>query len=167
MWLILQVWHCASDSLSSHKRSQFELLAELEHDAGVNTIGLNPAGTLLVSGCKDGTVSIWDTSSYGTLQQIHCLDGTIHHMAFSPDSRHILSVGADSCMKVIDVQTGMVISSVKSEVEQRCFCWDGCSVLCGGQSGDLLLWDLLSNTVTAKIPAHSDDRQMIFWKLQS
>ena len=36
MWLILQVWHCASDSLSSHKRSQFELLAELEHDAGVS-----------------------------------------------------------------------------------------------------------------------------------
>eukprot|EP00064_Thunnus_orientalis_P016373 superscaffoldBa00003231_g16437 len=182
----VKVWQCASDSLSSHKRSQFELLAELEHDAGVNTIGLNPAGTLLVSGCKDGTVTIWDTSSYGTLQQIHCHAGTIHHMAFSPDSRHVLSVGADSCMKVIDVQTGMVISSVKAEEEQRCFCWDGSSVLCGGQSGDLLLWDLLSNTVTARIPAHSgavtamwmnelcttvitggEDRQMIFWKLQS
>lgn len=38
--------------------------------------------------------------------------------AFS-DSRHVLSVGADSCMKVIDVQTGMVISSVKAEEEQR------------------------------------------------
>lgn len=50
----------------------------------VNTIGLNPAGTLLVSGCKDGTVTIWDTSSYVTLQQVHCHDGTIHHMAFSP-----------------------------------------------------------------------------------
>ncbi len=37
----------------------------------------------------------------------------------------------------------------------RCFCWDGNSVLCGGQSGDLLLWDLLSNTVTTRIPAHS------------
>ncbi|XP_045919910.1 protein FAN [Micropterus dolomieu] len=179
----VKVWRCESDSSSSHKRSQFELLAELEHDAGVNTIGLNPAGTLLVSGCKDGTVTIWDTSSYGTLQQVHCHTGTIHHMAFSPDSRHILSVGADSCMKVIDVQTGMVISSVKSAEEQRCFCWDGNSVLCGGESGELLLWDLLSNTVTKRIPAHSsavtamwmnelcttvitggEDRQMIFWK---
>lgn len=28
-------------------------------------------------------------------------------------------------------------------------------MLCGGQSGDLLLWDLLSNTVTKRIPAHS------------
>uniref|UniRef100_A0A671UJY5 Neutral sphingomyelinase activation associated factor n=1 Tax=Sparus aurata TaxID=8175 RepID=A0A671UJY5_SPAAU len=175
-----------SEIQSSHKRSQFELLAELEHDAGVNTISLNPAGTLLVSGCKDGTITIWDTSSYATLQQVHCHTGTIHHMAFSPDSRHILSVGADSCMKVTDVQTGMVISSVKAEEEQRCFCWDGSSVLCGGRSGDLLLWDLLSNTVTKRIPAHSaavtamwmnelcttvitggEDRQTIFWKLQS
>lgn len=38
---------------------------------------------------------------------------------WSPDSRHILSVGADSCMKVIDVQTGMMMSSVKAEEEQR------------------------------------------------
>uniref|UniRef100_A0A3P8SKA8 Neutral sphingomyelinase activation associated factor n=1 Tax=Amphiprion percula TaxID=161767 RepID=A0A3P8SKA8_AMPPE len=176
----IKVWQCASDSSSSHKRSQFELLAELEHDAGqVNTVALNPAGTLLVSGCKDGTVTIWDTGSYGTLQQVHCHNGTIHHVSFSP-SRHVLSVGADSCMKVTDVQTGMVISSVKAE-EEQCFCWDGNSVLCGGQSGDLLLWDLLSNTVTQRIPAHSmwmselcttvitggEDRQIIFWKLQS
>ncbi|KAA8580940.1 hypothetical protein FQN60_013898 [Etheostoma spectabile] len=182
----VKVWQCASDSSSSHKRSQFQLLAELEHDAGVNTIGLNPAGTLLVSGCKDGTITIWDTSSYGTLQQVHCHTGTIHHVAFSPDSRHVLSVGADSCMKVIDVQTGMVISSVKAEEEQRCFCWDGNSVLCGGQSGDLLLWDLLGNTVIKRIPAHSgavtamwmselcstvitggEDRQILLWKLPS
>uniref|UniRef100_A0A668AM53 Neutral sphingomyelinase activation associated factor n=1 Tax=Myripristis murdjan TaxID=586833 RepID=A0A668AM53_9TELE len=162
-----------------------ELLAEFEHDAGVNTIGLNPAGTLLVSGCKDGTATIWDTGNYGILQQVHCHAGTIHHMAFSPDSRHVLSVGADSCLKVIDVQTGMMISSVKAEEEQKCFCWDGNTALCGGQSGDLLIWDLLSNTVTKRIPGHSgavtamwmneqcttvvtggDDKQIIFWKLQ-
>lgn len=35
------------------------------------------------------------------------------------DSRHILSVAADCCMKVTDVQTGMVMSSVTAEEEQR------------------------------------------------
>uniref|UniRef100_A0A672GLB0 Neutral sphingomyelinase (N-SMase) activation associated factor n=1 Tax=Salarias fasciatus TaxID=181472 RepID=A0A672GLB0_SALFA len=153
---------------------------------GVNTVALNPAGTLLASGCKDGTVSIWDTGSYAALQQVHCHSGNIHRAAFSPDSRHVLSVGADCCMKVTDVQTGMVTSSLRAEEEQRCFCWDGSSVLCGGRSGDLLLWDLLSSTVTKRIPAHSgavtamwmsdlcttvitggEDRQIIFWKLQS
>lgn len=50
----------------------------------VNTIALNPAGTLLVSGCKDGTATIWDTGGYATLQQVQCHSGTVHHMAFSP-----------------------------------------------------------------------------------
>uniref|UniRef100_A0A3P9P259 Neutral sphingomyelinase activation associated factor n=1 Tax=Poecilia reticulata TaxID=8081 RepID=A0A3P9P259_POERE len=182
----VKVWQCSSKNQPGNKKNTFELLAELEHDAGVNTVGLNPAGTLLVSGCKDGTVTIWDTSSYRTLHQVHCHAGTIHHAAFSPDSRHVLSVGDDCCMKVMDVQTGMMISSVKAEEEQRCFCWDGSSVLCGGRSGNLLLWDLLSNRVISRIPAHSgavtamwmnelcntvitggEDKQIMFWRLQS
>ncbi|XP_007566639.1 protein FAN isoform X1 [Poecilia formosa] len=182
----VKVWQCSSKNQPSNKKNTFELLAELEHDAGVNTVALNPAGTLLASGCKDGTVTIWDTSSYQTLQQVHCHAGTIHHSAFSPDSRHVLSVGDDCYMKVMDVQTGMMISSVKAEEEQRCFCWDGSSVLCGGRSGNLLLWDLLSNTVISRIPAHSgavtamwmnelcnkvitggEDKQIMFWRLQS
>lgn len=35
-FFILQVWQCPSASTSSHRRSQFELLAELEHDSGVS-----------------------------------------------------------------------------------------------------------------------------------
>ncbi|XP_013857082.1 protein FAN [Austrofundulus limnaeus] len=181
----VKVWQCASNGSSSRKRSQFELLAELEHDAGVNTLDMNPAGTLLVSGSKDGTVAIWDTRSYRALQQVHCHTGTIHYVAFSPDSRHVLSSGEDSWMKVVDVQTGTVLSSLKAEEEQRCFCWDGNSVLSGGRTGDLVLWDLLSGSVTGRIPAHSGavtavwmndtcnavitgghDRQVHFWRLQ-
>ncbi|XP_037549918.1 protein FAN [Nematolebias whitei] len=181
----VKVWQCAPNSSSSRKRSHFELLAELEHDAGVNVADMNPGGTLLVCGSKDGTVAIWDTGSYRTLQQVHCHTGTIHYVAFSPDSRHVLSVGEDFFMKVVDVQTGMVTSSVKAEEQQRCFCWDGNTVLSGAQSGDLLLWDLLSGTITKRIPAHSgavtamwmnelcnsvitggDDKRIHFWGLQ-
>lgn len=35
-FLIWQVWQCPSTIASTHKRSQFELLAELEHDSGVS-----------------------------------------------------------------------------------------------------------------------------------
>lgn len=179
----VKVWQCVSADISCNKRSQFELLAEFEHEAGVNTISLSPAGTLLVSGTKDGTVSFWDTSTSALLHQVHGHTGTINHMAFSPDSRHVLSVGADSCLTVIDVQTGMLISTAQAEEEQRCFCWDGHMVLSGGQSGDLLVWDLLSSKLTTRIPGHSgavtamwmneqgstlitggDDKQIIFWR---
>lgn len=35
---MLQVWQCFSNNQSGHKRSNFELLAELEHDAGVSRL---------------------------------------------------------------------------------------------------------------------------------
>ncbi|XP_030635744.1 protein FAN isoform X2 [Chanos chanos] len=181
----VKVWKCMASDISNNKRTQFELLAEFEHEAGVNTIALSPAGTLLASGTKEGTLSVWDITSSSLLHQLNCHSGKIHQMAFSPDSRHILSVGEDCCLKVTDVQTGMLISTVSADEEQRCFCWDGNTVLSGGRSGHLFVWDLLSSKVTHKIPAHSgavstiwmneqgssvitggEDKQIILWKPQ-
>ncbi|KAL7880024.1 hypothetical protein SRHO_G00022780 [Serrasalmus rhombeus] len=181
----IKVWKCVAADISSNKRAHFELLAELEHESGVNTIALSPAGTLLASGTKEGSLSVWDIASCSLLHQIACHSGKIHQVAFSPDSRNILSVGEDSCLKVTDVQTGMLLSTVPAEDEQRCFCWDGNTVLSGGQSGNLLIWDLLSSKVIHKIPAHSgpvtciwmneqcssvitggEDKQIMFWKHQ-
>lgn len=104
-------------------------------------------------------------------------------MAFSPDSRHVLSAGEDLSLRVVDVQTGMLISTVTADEQQRCFCWDGNTVLSGGQSGDLLVWDIMAAKVTERIPGHSgavtamwmneqcssvitggEDKQIIFWK---
>ncbi|XP_076828575.1 protein FAN [Brachyhypopomus gauderio] len=181
----VKVWKCVAADISSNKRTGFELLAELEHESGVNTIALSPAGTLLGSGTKEGTLSVWDLDSFSLLHQLPCHSGKIHQVAFSPDSRNILSVGEDSCLKVTDVQTGMLLSNVLAEDEQRCFCWDGSTVLSGGQSGDLLVWDLLTSKVIHKIPAHSgqvtciwineqcssvitggEDKQIMLWKPQ-
>lgn len=53
--LVRQVWRCPSMNSSSHRRSQFELLAELEHDSGVRggrpTQAVSPAGHLQTAGC--------------------------------------------------------------------------------------------------------------------
>ncbi|GAB5583990.1 protein FAN [Prionailurus iriomotensis] len=84
----------------------------------VDTISLNAAGTMLVSGTREGTVSIWDLTTATILHQIPCHSGTIRDAAFSPDSRHVLSTGADGCLNVIDVQTGMLISSMTSDEPQ-------------------------------------------------
>ncbi|XP_064409758.1 protein FAN isoform X2 [Latimeria chalumnae] len=181
----VKVWRCAPSETSGTKRNNFELLAELEHDAGVSVINLNPAGTMLVSGTKEGTVCVWDLVTFSMVHQVSCHSGTIYDIAFSSDSRHILSSGEDCSFKVIDVQTGMLISSVSSEQQQRCFCWDGQTVLSGSQSGELLVWDLMEGKITARIPGHSgavtcmwmneqsgdiitggEDKQVIFWKLQ-
>lgn len=40
----------------------------------------------------------------------------------------------------------------------RCFLWDGSTVLTGGLSGTLSVWNLLSSKVIQKIPAHSGEQ---------
>uniref|UniRef100_G3QQ77 Neutral sphingomyelinase activation associated factor n=1 Tax=Gorilla gorilla gorilla TaxID=9595 RepID=G3QQ77_GORGO len=181
----VKVWSGVPAEMPGTKRHHFDLLAELEHDVSVDTISLNAASTLLVSGTKEGTVNIWDLTTATLMHQIPCHSGIVCDTAFSPDSRHVLSTGADGCLNVIDVQTGMLISSMTSDEPQRCFVWDGNSVLSGSQSGELLVWDLLGAKVSERIQGHTgavtciwmneqcssiitggEDRQIIFWKLQ-
>lgn len=180
----VKVWSCKPSDVSAAKRNDFHLLTELEHDASVNSMNLNYVGSLLVSGTKEGTVSIWDIASNELLHQLRCHSGIVHDTAFSPDSRHILSTGEDGFLKVIDVQTGTLISSIVAEQPQRCFCWDGNIVLSGSHSGELLVWDLLGAKVVDKIQGHSgavtciwmneqcntiitggEDKHVILWKL--
>lgn len=181
----VKVWSGVPAEMPGTKRHQFDLLAELEHDVSVDTINLNTVSTLLVSGTKEGMVNIWDLTTATLLHQISCHSGTVCDAAFSPDSRHVLSTGVDGCLNVIDVQTGMLISSMASEEPQRCFVWDGNSVLSGSRSGELLVWDLLGAKISERIQGHTgavtciwmneqcssvitggEDRQMMFWKLQ-
>uniref|UniRef100_A0A8C3Q122 Neutral sphingomyelinase activation associated factor n=1 Tax=Chrysolophus pictus TaxID=9089 RepID=A0A8C3Q122_CHRPC len=181
----VKVWKCVPGETLSNKRNCFELLAELEHDVSVNTIDLTPSNTILASGTKEGTISVWDVTTATVLHQLPCHSGTVFDAAFSPDSRHLLSAGEDCCFKVIDVQTGMLISSVTADEPQRCFRWNGNTVLSGSQSGELLTWDLLSGKVTERIKGHAgavtsmwmneqcnsvitggEDKQITFWKLQ-
>uniref|UniRef100_A0A8C0KTX4 Protein FAN n=1 Tax=Canis lupus dingo TaxID=286419 RepID=A0A8C0KTX4_CANLU len=181
----VKVWSGVPAEMTCTRRQRFDMLAELEHDVSVNTISLNAASTLLVSGTKEGTVNIWDLTTATMLHQIPCHSGTVCDAAFSPDSRHVLSTGEDGCLNVIDVQTGMLISSMTSDEPQRCFIWDGNSVLSGSQSGELLVWDLLGGKISERIQGHTgavtciwmneqcssiitggEDRQIMFWKLQ-
>ncbi|XP_074433181.1 protein FAN isoform X2 [Larus michahellis] len=181
----VKVWHCVPGETLSNKKHHFELLAELEHDVSVNTIDLNAANTMLASGTKEGTISVWDVPTATVLHQLPCHSGTVFDAAFSPDSRHLLSTGEDCCFKVIDVQTGMLISSVTAGEPQRCFKWDGNTILSGSQSGELMIWDILGGKVIERIKGHTgavmsmwmneqcnsvitggEDKQIMFWKLQ-
>lgn len=181
----VKVWNCVPADVCGTKRNNFELLAELEHEAGVNTINVSSDGSLLVSGTKEGVVSIWDVAESCVLHQLPCHNGSVHDIALSPDTRHVLSAGEDGCLKIIDVQTGMLISSLSSGERQRCFCWNGHTVLSGNDTGELIVWDLLGGRILERMTGHADavtcmwmnepcntiitgsaDRQILLWKLQ-
>lgn len=45
---------------------------------------LNAANTILASGTKEGTISVWDVTTATMLHQLPHHSGTVFHAAFSP-----------------------------------------------------------------------------------
>uniref|UniRef100_A0A673KQN5 Protein FAN-like n=1 Tax=Sinocyclocheilus rhinocerous TaxID=307959 RepID=A0A673KQN5_9TELE len=122
----------------------------------VNTLDLSPAGTLLATGTKEGTLTLWDIANPLPLNQLTCHSGKINQVAFSPDSRHILSVGEDSCLAVTDVQTGMLIATVHADVTQI---WN--LLYCKTNSAVTCMW---MNEQCSSIITGGVDKQIILWK---
>lgn len=78
--------------------------------AQVNTLDLSPAGTLLATGTKEGTLTVWDLASPLPLNQLTCHSGKIHQVAFSPGE----------C--VCDVMCVYVEQLMEMRVRLMCFC---------------------------------------------
>uniref|UniRef100_A0A8C7AAR2 Neutral sphingomyelinase activation associated factor n=1 Tax=Neovison vison TaxID=452646 RepID=A0A8C7AAR2_NEOVI len=156
----VKVWSGVPAEMTCTRRQQFDMLAELEHDVSVNTISLNAASTLLVSGTKEGTVNIWDLTTATILHQIPCHSGTVCDTAFSPGS-----------MILFTTDDNWGNQNYYFKIEKN--------------SGELLVWDLLGGKISERIQGHAgavtciwmneqcssiitggEDRQIMFWKLQ-
>jgi WD40 repeat protein/serine/threonine protein kinase len=76
------------------------------HERDVQSVAFSPDGILLASaGSHDQTVRIWEVA---TGKELHCLrhNTRVDHVAFLPDSRHVVSAGDDASSRMWDVKTG-------------------------------------------------------------
>jgi WD40 repeat protein len=69
--------------------------AEAYPDDETCSLAVSPDGTLLATGARDGVVRLWDASSLRPLARWPAHPETVTALAFLPDSRGLLSAGAD------------------------------------------------------------------------
>jgi WD40 repeat protein len=128
----------------------------LGHKEGVYSVAFSPNGKLAVSGSMgrwpgghhwtvpaDASVRLWEVA---TGKELHCLKGHTHNIgtvAFSPDSRRVVSGSDDRDARVWDVVTGklLLVFGHDGIVLAVAFSPDGRSVLSGGWDNTLRLWD--------------------------
>ncbi|XP_076336883.1 protein FAN-like isoform X2 [Tachypleus tridentatus] len=148
-----KVWHYGPhQSLRTH--STADLLAELDHEAGVSCVALDRNNTLLVSGTTDGHINIWNLSSFSLMDNFTIHTALVTDVAFSPDSSTIASCSTDQTLKVLDVKTGTQVFSKDAGEELRCLCWDGSTVFTGGERGNIMIWDLTKAQLLNTIAGH-------------
>lgn len=87
------------------------------HTGYLNTVCVSPDGSLCASGGKDGTANLWDLNEGKRLYSLDAGD-IIHSLVFSPN-RYWLCAATDECIKIWDLESKIVVDTLKPYAEEE------------------------------------------------
>ncbi len=127
-----------------------EAVAALEgHTETVYAVAFDPQSQVLASGSKDGTVRLWNTSTWKLMHSLK--HGTnIYSLAFSRDGSRLASACADNKIRLWDVSNREEASEVAElqghtdYVHSIAFSPDGSRLVSGSGDFTLRIWDTIS-----------------------
>lgn len=115
------------------------------HKLEVWSLALLPDRITLVSGSKDGSVYVWDTTSIQRDRSHFTLTEPVRAWRFSPDSRSILTVDAQGRLgrrQGDDFQSTQPLGEIGSGVKISFFSPDARYLAAGMTDGSLRVWDV-------------------------
>ena len=84
------------------------------HRADVYHVAFSPRGDLLASWSKDGTVGIWNTSSWELIRLITASAKEVNAGSFAPDGKSLATVDDEGKLKVWATTTGQKLVDVQA-----------------------------------------------------
>ena len=69
-------------------------------------VAYSPDGKTLASGCRDGTIRLWDIATSKQVNTFIGHVGAIYTILFSPDGQMLVSVGIDGTVRVVEHAAG-------------------------------------------------------------
>jgi WD40 repeat protein len=124
-------------------------------------VAFSQDGRYLAGGVGD-QATIWDVQTGKRLFTLSGHTGGVHSIAFSPDSKRLLTGSDDQTVKVWDIQSGCELLTLKGHMGQVlavAFSPDGRHVVTGGFDSTARIWDLdaVGEMRTFKPPARKFD----------
>ncbi|GKY97577.1 hypothetical protein MPSEU_000716200 [Mayamaea pseudoterrestris] len=161
----LKVWDI---SLKTYKQT-----VTLRHSSTSNCVDVASDSMSAVSGHLDGGLRIWNLHSgerTADMPGVH--EAAVTSVRFHPlGNGHILTNAADSCLKVVDVRTGMAIQTFRHLGFQTVHNWsssafspDGRYVIAGSNStGNIYVWDTTDGSLKKTLEGHTVGVCAIDW----
>lgn len=124
-----------------------EVLQTMDGNAGfVYSVAFSPNGKQIVSASREKVI-LWDVTTGDTIRTYngHGRGADVLSAAFSPDGKYIVSSSVDRLVKVWDVETGMVLKSLKGHegyVWSAKFSPDGKRIVSASWDNTVRIWDL-------------------------
>ncbi|XP_045592662.1 protein FAN-like isoform X3 [Procambarus clarkii] len=162
------------------------IICEMDHDSPILCVALHPEGMLLATGNQDGILTIWLLPDGDLVHQLNCHEGGVNAVVWSAADDRLLTGGDDGNLTIVEAYQGTKICVHNLQENVRCVAWEGRLVIAGGESGDIIMFDMGTGLVIKRFPAHngpitclavspdnlhlvtgSEDRKVILWGLNS
>jgi WD40 repeat protein/serine/threonine protein kinase len=127
------------------KRQRYGNAPPLKHPDTVLRVAFSPDGTQIATGCRDGTVRIWDTKTSSVLHTLTYESPIIRALAYSPDGRQLAVAHHDGVVRVWKAKTGESMATLRGHTEhvwQVAFSGDGRMLASASQDRSVRLWDV-------------------------
>ncbi len=103
-----------------------EVVSQSGHVAGVGSVAYSADGNRLATVGGDGALRVWSVGENGSLTSLVKFDGhskpggnlsPLTGVAFAPDGRYVAAVGADSVVRVWDIQTKSEVRGLRGHTD--------------------------------------------------
>eukprot|EP00058_Branchiostoma_floridae_P006358 XP_002591846.1 hypothetical protein BRAFLDRAFT_88790 [Branchiostoma floridae] len=128
------------------------------HKDEVNCCAFSPDWEIMVTGCDDCLVRVWNTVSTKMVCKLRGHQGAVKSCAFSNDSKMFATASYDTTVRVWQTRTGdciHVLQGHTKSVEMVVFSPD-CTKLCSGSwDCSAIMWDVQQGCVLRILSGHS------------
>ncbi|KAF9178248.1 hypothetical protein BGZ50_007948, partial [Haplosporangium sp. Z 11] len=131
----------------------------LTEDSKVHSCAYSPDGGTCAMGLEDGTISVYDTSTWA---RIHTLSGhtlPVMSVVYSPSGQQIASGSHDMSVRLWDAQTGApgpILSGHTSYIASVAYSPSGQQIASGSYDNTVRLWDAQTGVPGPVLSGHTD-----------
>lgn len=138
-----------------------EILAIPDETGVALSASFSADGSMLTTGCSDGTIKVWDVGTGAQRQVIRAHSKAIRLVAFSPVGPLLVSVNEERVLKFWNPLTGYEAAAVKMgkvRVECLAFSPDGALLVTAGSTSrdrpDIYFWDVAERKELGSMVGH-------------
>jgi WD40 repeat protein len=129
------------------RRPRVTRIAELAHDAAVQSVAVSANGRWAATGDESGRIRLWEISTGKTTQSFAAHQSAVTGIIFSPDATTLFSCGIDKSLRAWNVANGEPVGKAvetSSPIQALTLVNKGEWLVTGGEDGIARVWEAKS-----------------------